>query len=277
MSVGTELVPADVDARAAEVERQVAEARAQAEAIQVRTPEEADLAAAALKQIKEREKAAEAERVALTKPLNDHVKEINRKFKDAAAPYNEAKGVIDEKIGEYEAERERIRKEEADRLEAERLERERIAREAREKQEAKAREKREQAEREQREAEEEARKAKDAADAEAAAAMAEEARAAAQEAATAESAIASLPDVQLPKAVVEAAPKIDGIVPQKRWEFEVTDLAAVPTHLPDGEPLLEVRSGPLRRYMHAYIKEHGHPPEMAGLEFKQESSRAVRS
>lgn len=277
MSTSTALVPVDVDARTAEVERQVVEARAQAEAIQVRNPEEADLAAAALRQIKQREKAAKAERVALVKPLNDHVKDINQKFKDAAAPYKEAERIIKGKVGKYQAEQDQIRQEEEARLEAERQERERLAREARERQEAEERAKREQAEKEAREAAEEARKAKDEEDREVAEQLAEEARQKAEAAKTAEAAISSLPEVQLPKAVVEAAPTPEGVSSQKRWDFAVTDLASLPTHLPDGEPLIEVRSGPLRRYMHAYIKEHGHPPEMAGVEFKQVDGQAVRA
>jgi hypothetical protein len=276
MTTSTELVPTDIDARTAEVERQVAQARAQAEAIQVRNPDEEDVAAAALRQIKQREKAAEAERVALTKPLNDHVKEINRKFKEAAAPYDAAAEIIKGKVGTYRAEQDRIRREEEARLEEERRKREALARELRERTEAEERAKREQAEREAREAEEEARKAKDAADREAAEALAAEARAKAQEAEVAESAIASLPEVQLPRAVVEAAPKAEGVIDTKRWEPVITDLAAVPDYLPDGTPLKEVCTGPLRRYMHAYIKEHGFPPAMPGVQFKRVSSQAVR-
>lgn len=274
---GTNLVPVDTASRIAEVERQVAEARAQAEAIQVRNPEEADLAAAALRQIKQREKAAEAERTSLVKPLNDHVKDINQKFKDAAAPYKEAERIIKGKVGTYQAEQDRIRREEEARLEAERQERERLAREARERQEAEERAKREQAEKEAREAAEEAKAAQDDADREVAEKLAEEARQKAEEAKTAEAAISSLPEVSLPTAVVPAAPKPEGVSAVKRWEPVVTDLAAVPTHLPDGELLIEVRSGPLRRHMHAYIKEHGHPPEVAGIEFKQVEGLAVRA
>lgn len=277
MSTTTELVPVDIDARTAEVERQVAEARAQAEAIQVRDQAEADQAAALLRQIAARRKAAEAERKELTDPLNEAKGRIIKKFKDAMAPYDEVDEVVREKVGVYTAEQERIRKAEEERLEEERLERERLATEARERQEAEERAKREQAEKEAREAEEEAQKARDEEDRKVAEKLAEEARQKAEEAKTAEAAINSLPEVQLPKAVVETAPRPEGVSSTKRWEFAVTDLEAVPTHLPDGEPLIEVKSGPLRRYMHAYIKEHGHPPEMAGVEFKQVDGLAVRT
>lgn len=271
MNTSTTLVPVDIDARTAEVERQVEEARAQAEAIQVRNPEEADLAAAALRQIAQREKAAEAERVALVKPLNDHVKDINRKFKDAAAPYTEIKTVIKGKVGTYQAEQDRIRQEEEARLEAERQERERLAREAREKQEAEERAKREQAEKEAREAAEEARKAKDEEDRKVAEQLAEEARRKAEEAKTAEAAISSLPDVQLPKAVVETAPKPEGISTRKVWKLMTTNVEELPPEytLPNEKALnAAMREG---------VKENGRPPEIPGAVFEQVSEMAVRA
>jgi len=276
VTTSTELVPVDVDARTAEVERQVAEARAQAEAIQVHDTPTRDLAGEALREIQRRRKAADQERREVVKPIKDHAKALDQRFKDAMAPYEEADRILRTKVDDYEAEQEHIRKAEEARLEAERLERERLAREAREKQEAEERAKREQAEKEAREAAEEVNAAQDEEDRKAAEKLAEEARQKAEEAKTAESAIASLPDVQLPKAVVPAAPKLDGVVNQKRWDFEVTDLAAVPDHLPDGTPLKEVVSGALRRYMHAVIKDTGAPPEMPGVRFEQVRSQAVR-
>jgi exonuclease VII large subunit len=276
MTTSAELVPVDVDARAAEVERQVAEARAKAEAMQVSNDAELGAAATLLREFANRKKAADELRKELTKPLRDHLADLKKRFDDAAAPYDEADRVLREKAKDYQAERERIRQEEEARLERERQERERQAREERERQEADEHAKREQAEKEAREAAEEAQAAKDEEDRKAAETLAEEARQKAEEAKTAEEAIASLPEPTLPKAVVPTAPKPEGLSSQKRWDFEVTNLAALPTHLPDGEALIEVRSGPLRRYMHAYLKEHGRPPEMAGVEFKQVDGLAVR-
>jgi hypothetical protein len=278
MTAGAELVPvAGVADAVAAVTQQVAEAELRANALQVSSDAEANAAGTILREIQQRRKAAEGKRKDLTGPLLESKRRIDQEFKDAMAPFDAADKIVREKLGTYTAEQERIRQEEEARLEAERQERELKAREERERQEAAERAKREQAEKEMREAEEEARAAKDAADAEVAAKLAEEARQKADEAKTAEAAIASLPEPALPKAVVLAAPKIDGVSDTKRWEPEVVDLAAVPTHLPDGEPLIEVRSGPLRRYMHAYIKEHGHPPEMAGVKFKQVDGLAVRA
>lgn len=272
----TALVPADVDARAAEVERQVAEARAQAEALKITDQATADQAAALLRQIAARRKAAETERKELKAPILEAGRGIDRKFSEAMAPFDAADEIVRGELGRYEAEQERIRREEEERLRREREERERKAREERERQEAEARAKREEAEREEREAAELAKAEAEEADREEAERLAAEARRKAEEAKTAEAAIQGLPDVKLPDAVVPAAPKSEGVTSQKRWEFEVADLGALPTHLPDGEALIEVRSGALRRYMHAYIKEHGVPPEIPGVEFKQVSSLAVR-
>lgn len=266
------VIPAEqLEQRAAEVERQVADARAQAEAIQVRNAEEADLAGAALRQINERRKAAEAERVALVKPLNDHVKEINRKFKDAAAPFDEADRIIRGKVQTYTEEQERIRQEEEARLERERQERERKAREAREKQEAEERAKREQAEREAREAAEEAQRAKDAADREAAEQLAAEAKQKAEEAQTAESAIASLPEVSLPTAMVPSAPKPEGISTRKRWVVKAIDVGALPAEY------LIADEKAINAAMRDGVRKTGAPPEIPGVVFEQKSELAVRA
>lgn len=265
----TEIVPADLDARAAEVERQVAQARAQAEAIEVRNDAENNVAAQLLKEIARRRKESEAERTSLVKPLNDHVKLINQKFKDASAPYDEADRIVRGKVSTYQEAQERIRREEEARLEAERQEREREAREAREKQEAEARAVREKAEKEAREAEELRRQAKDEADREVAEALAEEAREKAQEAQTAESAIASLPEVSLPKAVVEAPAKQDGIANRTKREPFIVDREKLPRTLPDGTPLEVVDMVALRRWMNAEWTATGEPPELPGAEFKR--------
>lgn len=264
MSTTTDLVPINEDAQVAEVERQVASARTQAEAIQVRTPEEADVAAQLLQDIARRKKAAEKERKELTAPLDETKRRIMQKFRDAMAPFDEVDEVVRGKVGVYEAEQDRIRKAEEERLEAERLERERIANEAREKQEAEAREKREQAQKEEREAEEERQKAKNEADREAAEKLAAEAREKAQEAQTAEAAIASLPEVQLPRAVVEAPVKPEGISTRKVWKHTVTDPAAVPRQF------LVVDEKAIRQAIRDGVRE------IPGVEIKQVDEMAVR-
>ncbi len=255
----------EVDAKAAEVEAQVAAATAQAEAIQVRDQAEADVAAELLREIKRRSKAAEAERVELTKPLLDTKKKIDQRFREAMAPFDAADKIVREKLTAYTAEQERIRREEEARLERERQERERKAREAREAQEAEERRKREQAQKEAREAEEEIAKAQDDEDRAAAEALAEEARRRADEAAVAESAIASLPDVNLPSAVVPVAPKPAGISTRKDWKTKVLDPARVPREY------LVVDEGAIRRAVRDGIRE------IPGVEIKQVDEMAVRA
>jgi predicted acyl esterase len=228
VTTSTELVPADVDARTEEIERQVAQARAQAEAMHIRNPEEADLAGQLLRQIKARRSAAEKDRKELKAPILEAGRLIDQKFNEAMAQFDAVDPIVRKKLTVYTDEQDRIRREEEARLEAERLERERKAREAREAQEAEARAKREAAEKEAREAEELRQQAKDEADREAADKLAEEAREAAAEAQTAESAIASLPEVSLPSAVVPAAPKPQGISTRMVWKHRIVDASAVP-------------------------------------------------
>lgn len=264
MTAGTELIPTDVDARAAEVERQVAEARERAEAIEVRNPEEAERAARLLREIKARRSAAESERVELTKPLLDTKKRIDQKFKDAMAPFDAADKIVRDKLGGYTAEQERIAAEETARLEAEQRERERIAREMRETQEAAERVKREQAEQDAREAAELVKAAKDQEEREAAEALADEAREKAAEAATAEAAIASLPEVSLPKAVVAAPAKPTGISQRKVWKGWVVDAAAVPREY------LTVDQTAIRRAVRDGVRE------IPGVRIEQVAEMAVR-
>jgi hypothetical protein len=224
---GTEIVVAE-DQTLATVERQVAEATAAAESIEVRNQDEATVATEFVSRIAKQKRDADAERKQLVGPLNDTVKRINAKFKGAIAPLDAADQIVRSKIGAYHAEQERIRREEEARLEAERQERERKAREECERQEAEARAKREQAEREAREA---AAKAKAEHDAEAQR-LAEEAKAKLAEAKTAEAAIQSLPTLEIPRAhVAPPAPlksASGGVSTRKVWTFEITDEAAVP-------------------------------------------------
>jgi hypothetical protein len=265
----TALVAAEVDAKAAQVEAEVAAAKAAAEAIEVVDQASADNAAELLREIARRKKAAKALHKELKAPILDAGRTLDGKLKEWTAPLDAADEIVRPKLGTYTAEQERIRREEEARLEAERQERERKAREAREAQEAEERRKREQAEKEAREAEEEARKAKDAEDRAAAEALAEEARIKAQEAAVAEQAIASLPDVQLPKAVVESAPRQEGISGRTKREAFITDRAALPDTLPDGTPLIVVDMVALRRWMNERWTETGEPPELPGAVFER--------
>lgn len=272
MTAGTDLVPVEgVDAAVDLVAQQVAEAEARADALQVSNDAEASVAGEILRDIQRRRKAAKAEHKGLVGPLWETKKRIDQKFKNAMAPFDAADAKIREKLGTYQAEQERIRQEEEARLEAERQERERKAREDRERQEAEERAKREQAEKEAREAGEEAKAAQDEADREAAERLAEEARQKAEEAKTAEAAIASLPEPTLPRAVVPAAPRLDGITQPKRWVAEVVDASQVP------RAWLVVDEVALRKHMHETLKVTGGPPVVPGVEFRQVTGTAVRA
>jgi hypothetical protein len=270
MIAGTELVAVDIDAKATEIERQVAEARAQAESIEVHDEASAALATELLRQIQRRRKAAEKEREEIVKPIKDHANRLHRRIKDAMAPFEEVDGIIRAEVQRYTDERERIRRQESERLERERQERERKIREERERQEAEARAKREQAEKEEREARRLAQEAKDKDDAEVAAKLAEEAAAKAAEAQTAESAIAALPEVNLPTAVVPAAAKPEGLSTPKRWVIKSVTKEALPMEylVPD--------TAAIERDKRAGVKENGQPPVIPGVEFEQVSGLAVR-
>lgn len=228
MSAATALVPSDAAVKAAQVEREVAAAKTQAEAIEVVDQASADLAGVLLREIATKKKRIEEVRKELKEPVLDAGRRIDRQAKDATAAFDAVDAIVRPKLAAYTAEVERVRREEEKRLDRERQERERKAREVRERQEAQERATREQREREQREAEEEARKAKDDADREAAKALADEARRKAEEASVAEQAIASLPDVSLPKAVVPSAPKQEGISTRKVWKATVVHPGQVP-------------------------------------------------
>lgn len=265
-----ELVASKSDEAVDVVARQVAEAEARAKALQVTSDAEANAAGEILREIARRRKDAEAERKELVGPLNQTVKRINQRFKDSLAPLDAADKIVREKVGAYQAEQERIRREEEARLEAERQERERKAREQREAQERAERERREQAEREEREAAEEAQRARDEADREAAEKLREEARQAAEEARTAEAAVASLPEPTLPKAMVQAPAKPQGVSTRKRWQVKSIDESKLPRDylIPDEKAInAAMREG---------VRESGEPPAISGVVFEQVDELAVR-
>lgn len=265
-----ELVPSKADDAVDAIAQKVAEAEARADALQVTSEAEANVAGEILREIARYKKAAEAERTGIVKPINDSVKQINQKFKDAVAPFEAADKKIREKVGTWQTEQDRIREAEEARLEAERQERERKAREERERQEAEARAKREQAEREAAEARKLEQEAKDEADREAAEELAAEARQKAEEAQTAESAVASLPEPTLPKAVVPTAAKPQGISTRKRW---VVKSIVLPL-LPDAYKVADEKA--INGAMRDGVRDDGKPPEIPGVTFEQVDEMAVR-
>lgn len=274
---GAELVQVDEAVRKAAEEKiaaskaAVARYEAEAEAVEVRTVEQAQNAQQIAANLSAELKRLEAERVELVKPLKDYTKGIDQKYKLAKAPLEAASKTLKGKILVFNEEVERQRRAEQRRLDEEREAREAEIRKRREAEEAEARAKQEEAAKAQREAEELAAEDPEMAG------LVEETRDAAREAKTHADVISSLPETSIPMSTLAPAPKVEGASTTKHWDFAVTELGALPTHLPDGEQLLDYRSGPLRRYMHAYIKEHGVPPEIPGVEFKQVSALAVRA
>jgi len=116
------------------------------------------MVAEGIKTIKREYKKQEGIRVALVKPLNDHVKFINNQFKPVMGELSRAEDVLKNKVAAYNAELEKKRKE------AERIAREKADAERRKKEEA-ARIQREKEEKERKAAEELKRKAEAEADA----------------------------------------------------------------------------------------------------------------
>lgn len=261
----------DAARKIAAAEAEVARYEAEAEAVEVRTVEEANEASAIVANLTAEKKRLEAERVELIKPLKDYTSGIDNKYKRAKAPLEAAITKLKGKVIAYNEEAERLRRAEQRRIDEQREAREEEIRKRRGTEEAEARAKQEQAERERKEAEDLA--AEDPGMAE----LVDEARDAEREAKTHADVISSLPEPPVPMATLAPAPKVEGAAVTKRWEPTVTDLGAVPAHLPNGEPLVEVRTGPLRRYMHEHLREHGVPPEIPGVEFEQVAGLAVRT
>jgi hypothetical protein len=88
--------------------------------VEIRTREDAEVAANILKQIKFMLGDAEAKRLALTGPLNDHIRMINAEFLKLTGPLKEADAEGRGKLGAYQdAERRRMEQEARDRVAAE--------------------------------------------------------------------------------------------------------------------------------------------------------------
>lgn len=291
---GTATAVIDTDAEEAkvsEVTETVGGIVAAAEQLEVVSTETAQQAATMLTEISRARKASETARRFLTDPLRKHVEAINARFKEAAEPLDQANAIVRGKLGTYQAEQERIRQAEQERLEAE-------ARAERERQEAEAREAREKAEAEAREAAERAAAARaptmdavgvaDLTDAqlvdvvlegghaepEARAELARrrEARRAQEQAEAAQRAVVQANEAEqaaaaqpLTVARVEQAPKLAGISTQKRWTFEVIDPHAVPREH------LTVDEKSIREAVRAGVRE------IPGVRIYQDAGLAVRA
>lgn len=194
-----------------------------ANAVQVRDDEEAEAATDFLALIAGEKRRAEDARTFLVKPLNDHVREINARFKGPAEILKQADGIVRAKVLAYRSEQERKRQAEIRRLEEEEQARVRAEREERERQEAAARALAEQAAVAARRAEEDA-----GADA-ATRAQAEAVRAFAVATAELEQQRAAAPQpVALPIREPERQRALGSAATRKRWVGTVTDPSMVP-------------------------------------------------
>jgi len=200
---------------AAEVRANSAPIMEYVESLVITEPRDLEVAGEALKRIKKRIKAVEAERKKMTDPLNKAKTAIMDFFRGPIETLKQAEAGLKGKIGAYTEERERIR------LEAERK--------AREEAEAERRRLQAEAEKARREAEELA--AKDAK-------AAEEARLKAAETEMA----ADLVETKTP----DAAPSVDGLSKRVTWHFEITDPAQVPDEF---KTIDEKRLGEVARTM----------------------------
>jgi len=223
-----ELSP-EVDAKASAVATAAEQARARAEAMEVTNDAEAGEAAALLREVNRQRREGEKERKSLKEPILEAGRRLDARFREVMEPLDAVDEVLRGKLGTYQAEQDRIRREEEARLERERQEREAAERARREEAERVERERRQQAEREAQEAEAEKRKAKDAEDRAAAEALAEEKRQEAAAAAEREEAIAAEPEpAPLPRAEVAPAAPPSGVQMKKVWKATVVDAALVP-------------------------------------------------
>ena len=238
---------------------QSAESLEQAAKYKITTPEAALLAGGDLKHIKWLYKELESKRLAITRPINIALREVNSLFSPAKQWLKEAEGILKTKILDYQNEQERIAQEE------------------------------------QRKADEKARKQREKLEAKAAVARAEEeaARAAAAKAKgdEAKAAAAALAKKQAEKAakleekaeIVQApvisttAPEIEGVHTRVTWKAEVTDKAAfikfIVEQRPDLMGVIEIDQSKLNGYARLLKEDF----DMPGVEAKAEKSIAARS
>lgn len=251
-------------------EAAVAEAKLKASEVEVGSIEERDVAVRIVAHFQAEFKRLEAERVELVKPLKDYTTGLDAKYKRLKDPIKVFVEEVKAKVITFNDQVERERRAEQRRLDEVREAREAEIRKRRAADEAEAKAIQDAATKERVDAEELAAEDPELAE------LVDEAREAERQAKTEADVVASLPEPSIPMATLAPAAKVEGAASTSRWEPEIVDIGAVPAHLPDGEPLIEVRTGPLRRYMHEYRRaNNGQLPEISGIEFKQVSGLNV--
>lgn len=110
----------DEQQKLAEVSSEIADAVSRARGIEVTTDAQAQDATVFLAEIKSARDRSERARRFLVDPLNAHVKAINDRIKSSIVPLDEADQLVRRKVLTYQAEQERRRREEQERLERQR-------------------------------------------------------------------------------------------------------------------------------------------------------------
>ncbi len=220
MNAVTRLVDVAIDRPDNSAETGANRALAAARTITISTPAEYEATGAALRDIKSRWNAVEAERKKLLQPIDEARERIQTFFRTPLAALAQAEAIVKGKIAEYQREQERLRLEEQRKLEEK-------ARREREELEARAREA-------ERKAKEQAEADRRAAEAAAAAGRAAEAaklkaRADAKETKAAEKAAQleqRAAEVVAPIAQREV-PKVAGLATREVWRFEILDASKI--------------------------------------------------
>jgi hypothetical protein len=118
--MSVEIGPAPVEQKLAAVTAEFSAVVERAQALAVRTPDEARDATAFLADIATAKRRGETARKFLVDPLNAHVKRINAQFKETAAPLDQADQLVRGKVLTYQREAEAAARAEQERLDAER-------------------------------------------------------------------------------------------------------------------------------------------------------------
>lgn len=227
-----------------------------AQALVIATPEQYEAGAEQLKVIKAKAREIDEARKSLKRPIDEAAARIQAFFKPPLEFLTKAEGIVKGKLTTYQAEQEKLRREEqaraeeAARKERERLERLRIAAEA------KAREK-------------EAELRRQAAEANAA----ERAKIEAKMQAEADKAAAKQAELDARAASVTApvihreAPKVEGLSTRTVYKFRIKDPAAIPREY------LAIDEGKIRKVVQALKGDTNIP----GVEVYAEESMAARA
>jgi len=235
------------DAELARLQGQAAKVRTEAAALSVSTDDERDFAVAYLGEIATVKKAAEARRVALVKPLNDHVGSVNAFVKAFLLPVEEADKLLRGRVLTYQ-------QAQAAKVEAERKRQEDIRRAA----EEEARRKEDEARRKL----EEAARLEGQDRAKAQAAM--DAALQAEQEAIAHRVEAAAPVVAQPVPAKTVSTALGAATVRKTWSYRVVDFNKVPIEylaLDTAKVTTAIREG---------------TRVIAGLEIFQEDSLSVR-